>query len=566
MGLNAALATASRSLDAFTAGIQVAGQNIANANTPGYIRETLQLEPGRPYLRGGLLVGTGVSAPGIQQEIDQYLETRIHSANSDVKASKARESIYKQLEAEIRELGDGDLSSRLNGFLAAINDVVNQPESAAVRQLAVGEGRQLASDISSLNYRIQNLRKVQSVKVESLVEEANELIDQVQTLNVQITRLESAGLLRSDAGASRTLRYNALSRLSEIIPIQYIERQNGAVDVFTNSGSDYLVLGGQTQFLETTTSVDRGISVTNVQLSQTKAPITASGGELRGVIEGRDGVLGGFLDQLDTYTSNLIFEFNRIHSSGEGFKGHTSLASTHQVDDTTVALDSAGLDFTPQHGSFQLKLTNLMNGITQTTNVSIDLDGIGTDTTLDDLQAAIDAVANVSATITTDRRLKLDADTNFEIRFGDDTSGVLATLGINTFFTGADSSDIGINQIVANNHEFFATSKGGGPSDGRNAVDLAEFIDKPVDGLADVSLDRFYNSTISSLAQASASETAIALGFEGFRESLMNQRQQISGVSLDEEAIQILEFQRAFQASARLISTIDELFTELLSM
>jgi flagellar hook-associated protein 1 FlgK len=140
MGLNATLATAARSLEVYSAGIHVAGQNISNANTPGYIREELLLEAGQPYKKGGLVFGTGVLAAGIVQQIDSFLETRIHGANSDFSASEAKDAIYKQLEGEIRELSGDDLSTALNDFLATINNLMNQPESAALRQIAVQEG------------------------------------------------------------------------------------------------------------------------------------------------------------------------------------------------------------------------------------------------------------------------------------------------------------------------------------------------------------------------------------------------------------------------------------------
>lgn len=564
MGLNTALATAGRSLEVFSAGIQVAGQNVANANTPGYIRETLVLSTNASLRSGNLIFGTGVDAHSIQQEINVFLENRIHSANSDAEASKIREAVYKQLEIAIGELGDGDLSTRLNDFLASIHEVVNQPELAPLRQTAVQQGRQLANEIAAVRYEVDQLRESQWDRIDSLVSEANQLIAVIDDLNPRIAKLEVGGLVGSDAGALRTQRYNALNRLSEIIPIRFQERQDGSVDVF--SGSDYLVLAGQTQQLETITSTDRGVPIQTVRFSESKSLLRTESGELQGAVSARDQILGGFVDQLDAYASHLIAEFNRIHASGEGVNGFTSVLGQTPALDPAAALNAAGLPFAPEHGSFQIKVTNKLTGITNTTTISIDLDGIGAETTLTSLQAALDAVADVSASITTDRRLQLDADPNFEIRFANDTSGVLAALGVNTFFTGTDSQTIGVNPYVEADHTLFAAGRGGGPSDGSNAVALAEFIDRPVDGLGGVSLDSYYNSVISSVAQSSAAETAVATGIESFRESLFNQRTQFSGVSLDEEAIQILEFQKSFQAAARVISTVDELFTILLSI
>lgn len=454
MALNATLATAARSLEIFSAGMQVSGQNIANASTPGYIREELVLETADPYRRGSLIFGTGANAVGIQQQIDKYLETRLHSANTDVTAARARESVFQALELQLRELGEHDLSTSLNNFLAAVNGVANLPESSPARQIVVRQGEQLAQDVLALRDRINEVRLTQTARVDSLVAEANQLIDEIRELNPQIAQLESGGLLKSDAGALRTQRYNALSRLSEIIPIRFQEQSNGTVDVF--SGSEFLILAGSYQHLEAVPGSDRGVEIQTVRLSRTKADISMAGGELRGVIEGRDVIVGGFVDQLDSWVGNLIFEFNRLHSSGEGLKGFTSVMADARITDPTAALNAAGLDFTPTHGSFQLRIVNQATGIAQTTTISVDLDGIGADTSLDDLRAAIDAAANVSATIDSQGRLQLTADAGYEIRFANDTSGTLAALGVNTFFTGHDSSTIGVNEIVAKDHAYFA--------------------------------------------------------------------------------------------------------------
>lgn len=568
MGLNAALAMSGRALEVFTAGIQVSGQNVANASTPGYIRDELSLEANTPYRSGALVFGTGVLASGIVQQIDKFLETRIHTANTDLNTASSREAIFKQLEAEIGELGDGDLSTSLSGFLAAIQDVVNQPESAPFRQILLDRGAQFAQDIGYLRSRIDELRSTQTVAVDGLVQEANELIKKIDDLNPKIARLENSGLIKSDAGALRTQRYTALNRLSEILPIRFREREDGGVDVFTSN--DYLILGGTIQTLETFPTVDRGVQVQSVQLSKTKSVISsnATGGAIRGIIEGRDQILGGFVDELDKFTASIIQEFNRIHTSGEGLEGYTSVTAQNFVVDPTAVLNtpSNGLNFLPSHGSFQLKVRNKITGLTETTTVTIDLDGIGADTTLNSLRASIDGINNISASITTNGNLQIDADPNFEIRFADDTSGVLSSLGINTFFSGFDSQTIAVNPAIAANQNLIATGQGGGPSDSRNAALLAEFSRIPASGLNGLSLDEFYELTITAVGQASAAETSITDGLRGFQESLFSQREQFSGVSVDEEAIKILQYQHSFQAAARMISTIDELFTVLLTM
>ncbi len=394
MALNATLATAGQTLDVFSAGIQVAGQNVSNASTPGYIREELLLDPGITYRSGSLILGTGVTATGVQQQIDQFLEQRIHAANADASSATVKNSIYKQLEGEIQELSDKDLSTSFSNFLDAVQNLSAQPESTATRDLMVKQGSQMASEIRSLYQRVDDVRQSQTDRATGLVNEANDLIGQIDKLNKQIVKLESAGLSTSDAGAARSERYQALTRLSEILPIRYREQANGSVDVFTDS--DYLVLSGSTQQLEIASTGTTSDSF-RIELSKTGHNIARAGGELAGVVEGRDDVLSGFLNKLDDLTSNLIYQFNQLHASGEGLKGYTSITAQNQVDDTTVPLNQSSLAFTPQHGSFDVKIVNQQTGIAETTTIPVNLDGLGSDTSLDDLRAALDGVNNLSA-------------------------------------------------------------------------------------------------------------------------------------------------------------------------
>ncbi len=565
MGLNATLATARQSLDVFSAGVQLAGQNIANASTPGYIREVLLLEPGVSYRSGSLILGTGVIAQGVRQQIDQFLEQRIHIANGETSTATVKNTIYKQLENELAELGESDLSTALSDFFDAIQNVASQPESTGFRDLVAREGSDLARDIRSLYQRVDDLRRSKSQEVEQLVTEVNQLIEQIHSLNSQIVKLEFAGLGSSDAGAARSERYGALTRLSEILPIQYREQPTGAVDVF--SDSEFLVLSGTFQLLEIVNS-SASVDSFRIELSKTGHDISRAGGELRGLIEGSEEVFGTFLGQLNELTANLIFEFNQLHSSGEGLKGFTSVLSINGVLDDALPLNQAdnGLAFLPRHGSFMVQVVNQETGLRESSSITVDLDGIGSDSSLEDVRAALDAIPNLIASITPRGELHITSDAGFEFRFSDDSSGLLAALEINSFFTGSKASDIDVSGTILADSSYLATGQGGGPADGRNVTGFTELFEKSFAGLNGASLYGFYEQTITAIAQDSASMNAMATGFATFRDSLVSQQQQFTGVSLDEEAIKVLELQRGYQAAARIVSTVNDLFDVLLNL
>jgi flagellar hook-associated protein 1 len=566
MSLNGALSIAQRSLDLFSLGIQVAGNNISNASTPGYVRDELRVGPVPPYFSAGVLIGNGAIATGVRQVIDRFLETRIHAANTDYQGSAARAQAYTEIQNALRELGDEDLSTGLNSFLEAVQNAANQPNDPALRSIVIQQGERFADQVSGLRTQVEQVRAGYSQQIRTLVDEANSLIAQITDLNPRIGQLEAYGVASNEAGGLRVERLNALNRLSEIIPIRIREDASGQVEVFT--GSEFLILNGTTQNLQAVVApTETGVAEVSVETSRTHLELPAGGGELGGVLDARDRILTGFIEQLDQFVGNVIFQFNRVHAGGEGLRGFDSVTSESFVSDPTAALNAAGLAFAPEHGSFQLKSVNKTTGATTVSNIAIDLDGIGTDLSLAGLRDAINGSGgNVIATITSEGRLTITAAAGYEVRFGNDTSGVLAALGINTFFTGSSSDDIGVNALIAADQRYFASGRGGGDADNTNALELATVLDQPLEALGGVSVDQFYTNLVGTIAQAGSAEETLAAGNLNFRDSLKTQREQRSGVSIDEEAIKVMGLQRNYQAAARIISTIDELLNTLLQI
>ncbi len=563
MSLSGALATASRALQVFSTGIQVAGSNISNASTPGYVRDKLVLTPSPSSRTGPVLVGTGVNAVGVKQDLDTFLEGRLYKANSDAKASGARNSVHQQLQVALNELSDTDLSTSLQKLTAEFQKLANSPEDPGQRSIVVQQGTSFANDVKQLRERVDQYSLGIDDNIRSLTAEANDLIKTVSQLNPRISALEANGLDDSDAGSLRVQRLNALNRLSEIIPVKAIERPSGAVDVYT--GGEYLVLDGSAQYLETfNTAIDDGTSSLQVRLSSSKYQIESGSGELFGLVEGRDSVLGGFVSQLDQVTKAVIDQVNRVHAGGEGLVGFKDVTGANAVTSTSAALNNAGLSFPPSHGSFTVKIRNTQTGEVNSRVINVDLDGIGSDTSLASLVTDLTGVPNLTATITSDQKLRLQAGSGYEVRFGNDTSGLLAGLGINTFFTGSDSLNVAVNSNLSADSRLLASGQGAGPSDSSNALLLTKFADQSSQFLGGQTVTKFYTQLVSQVGQSAAAEKALSEGFSAFQDSLKTQREQRSGVNLDEETLAVLQLQKSYQASARVITVIDDLLNALL--
>ena len=565
MSLFGSIQLANNALRATQVGLQVVGQNMANANTPGYIREEVRFATGPTQRIGGLLQGTGVEVQAVIQKIDAFLEERLRGSTSDRVSAEAQEQTLEQLEGLVGELGNNDLSTSLNNFFASINEVLNQPESVSVRNLAVLKGQTLAGDINRLASRVDDIRRDVNERVTNIADDVNRIIDEVRKLNIRIAQFEGGGALQSDAVGLRDQRHMLLGELSKLIDVRVQEQTSGAVNVF--SGGDFLVFEGEARHVEVELTSDRGIAVSSLHISETGADLQATSGELAGVIQSRDQILGGFLDNLDNLAKTLAFEFNKVYSSGQGLKGYSQLTSEFAVLDPSQPLDAAGLPYTATNGSFDVQVFNRQTGLTQTTHIGVDLNGLDHDLTLTDLAAQFDAVDGITASINSAGRLTLRTDSaDQEIAFADDTSGILAALGLNTFFTGTGARSLGVSAAVVTDPSKFAASRGGVGADTEGAVELAAFLDRPLDSQGGGSLSTLYDRFTAGLTQDATIAKSVAEGFRTFEEGLRGQSLAITGVSLDEEAIRMIGYQQAFQASARYIATLADLMEVLVNL
>ncbi|MBN1912623.1 MAG: flagellar hook-associated protein FlgK [Pirellulales bacterium] len=565
MSLFGSIQMASNTLRANEIGLQVVGQNIANANTPGYVREEVIYSPAPTQRVGGLLLGLGVMTEAVVQKIDLFLEERLRGAVSEEARAATLEQAYIDLEKLVGELTETDLSTSLTNFFSSISEILNQPEDFSVRHLAVLQGETLTTDINRLAQRVGDLRVDVNDRIKDMADEMNRLIEEIRVLNVRIAETEGGDTSASDAVGLRDQRLVALTSLAEMIDIRVVEQRSGGVTVY--AGGDYLVFEGVSREVEVHLTSDRGLAAADIYIVDTQARLDTSAGQLNGLIEARDDTLGDFLDQLDDFSETLIFEFNKAYSRGQGLHGYTELTSTYQVDETNVPLDQAGLTFTPENGMFQVMVHNTRTGLTQTTDILVDLNGLDDDMTLEDLRLALDAINGISAEITISNELKITStDPNQEFAFAGDTSGVLAALGLNTFFDGAGALSISVNDVVKEDSATFAASESGIGIDTENAVILANFIDQPLASQNDASLAVLYDRMIGQMTQGATVATSTAEGARVYTLSLEGQKMAMSGVNLDEEAVRMIAFQRSFQASSKYIVTLTELFELLVSL
>lgn len=566
MSLYSSIQLASNTLRANQIGLQVVGQNIANANTPGYIREELVLRPGPTQRLGKLLLGLGVDVEAIIQKVDTFVQTQLRTAISDRASGETQEQTYLQLEQLIGEMSETDLSTSLNNFISSIHEILNQPEDAGVRHLAALQGKTLSGDIQRLHERVQTNRRDLNEQVVGMSVDINRLTEEIRELNVKIAEVEGGSVSKSDAVGLRDQRALALSKLSELINIRADEQSNGAVNVSIDG--TFLVFEGIRREVEVELGGDRGVTVANIRFADTDELLNVHSGKLAGLILSRDEILGGFLDQLDDFASTLIYEFNRVFSSGQGLTGYQSLTSQYAVASSSVALNEAGLPFTPHTGSFEVMVYNRQTGLTVSSDVHINLDGLGSDdTTLNSLATQLSEIDGVNASIDANGRITIRSESmEQDIAFGNDTSGVLAALGINTFFGGSGAGSIHVAETMLNDPSKFTASRSGIGVDTAGAVELAAFLDRPLASHNNHTISDLYDRLVGDVTQSSSVAQSIAEGYRVYEASLEARHLSVSGVSIDEETVRLMQYQRAFQASSRYIAALDELLQILVNL
>ena len=566
MSLFGSIRIGANSLRANDIALQVVGQNIANANTPSYIREEVILNPAPTQRVGGLLLGLGVQVDAVIQKIDSFLEERLRGAVSEQGEAETVEQVYAQLEGLINALADVNVGSLMTGFFNSISEILNQPGDRSIRNLVVLQGQRLAQDIQRLADRAQRLRNELNERVKNMAEDINRLMEEIRVLNVRISNTEGGQVSKSDAVGLRDQRLAALENLARLIDIRVIEQPSSGVVVYR--GGDYLVYEGTARQVQVALEYSGGFARADIHLSDTDAPLSPNSGQFRGLLDARDQVLGAFIDKLDQFAKTLIFEFNKVHSSGQGLNGYTRLTSQYQVVDLAAPLDDAGLPFTPVNGSFQLLVYNRRTGLTKTTEIKVNLGGLGRPTTLTSLVEAINSqVEGVRAEINYEKKVTLRTiSAEDELAFANDTSGLLAALGLNVFFTGISARDIAVSTEVTRDPAKFAASRGGIGADTVNAIELSQLIDKPLASRDGASLAVLYNWLVSEATQGSAIAKSVADGARVFEISLRGQKLSTSGVNLDEEAVRMIAHQRAYQAAAKYIAALAELFELLVSL
>jgi flagellar hook-associated protein 1 FlgK len=552
------------------ASIETTGHNIANANTEGYTRQRVDLSSRTPIDKGAYIVGQGVQVQTIARISDAFLEDRIRKENGTYSGLQESSGIMNEVEFNINELSDQDLSNKFNAFFSAMQDYSNNVSDNSTRIAFMEQGVSLANEFNRFDTSIADIQTKIDGKIGGEISNANLLLSKIAAINQEIVQTEKGGFSSSVANDLRDKRDTYLKELSSVLDIDVREESNGAA--YVSSAGQKLVSQSEFFALEANKLEIKGVPTSVIQFA-TGIAFEIKGGRLEALVNARDDKLSAIRADFDKLAGQFIFEMNKINATGRGLEGLTNVESEFSVFDPNVPLDVAKFSFNNnedifkvQNGSFDIVSENISDGSTKTFTVNVDLNGIGSESTLNDIIRQMNVVPNIKAELNPQKKLQISStNSNLQFYFANDTSDFLAAIGVNGFFSGVDSSTIAVKTNLRNNPQFISGALSSEKGDNSNAVRMVDLRNQLIFNNNKLTIDEYYQGLVGSIATETNRATELVKTHELINTNLANLKEEISGISTDEEAANLLKFQRSYQASARFVTVINDLLDTLIN-
>ncbi|MCA9483580.1 MAG: flagellar hook-associated protein FlgK [Nitrospina sp.] len=532
--------------------IEVTGNNIANVQTPGYTRQTVNLENNTPRQIGLGQLGTGVRVKSITRNFDRFLFSQTLSETTPMGSFQIRKEGFDRLELLFNETTGRSISTEMSNFFTSFEDLAANPSGLPERTTIQGNARSLASAFNTIGNALFQERQNLDLMVQDTVSEINSLLSGIAKLNRTIFQNENIGTT-STANDLRDERDRMVKSLAEYLDVTLVDEQNNQVRLTLADGTP-LVLGLKDFPLGTELNGDnngfKDILISDGQNGTINITNQINGGKLRGLLDLRDVEVPGIQDHFDRLAASLVREVNRVHREGFGLDGGSgrdffkplqatvrpsvlntgsAVVSVANASPTTASIDQYRIQFT---GATSFDLINRTTGASSGTFVftpgsTFNL-GNGLAVNITGTGAAGDVV-------------------DFSI-----SENAAATLAM--------------DPAVATNGSNIAAGLNG-VGDGKNATRLSQLQNQLLfdgnslvnSGSGAFTFVEFYNSLVSGIGVDSRSVSSAVTAQEGVMLQLNNRRESLSGVSIDEEMINLIKFQQAFAAAARLINVADEM-------
>ena len=419
-------------------GMQTASNNVANANTPGYSRQRVELGSAFTYgVHGNLQIGTGVDVNGISRLIDDGLERRIQMQRGLVGAAQVDDLRYREIEGIFAEPENG-LSRSFSDLFGALGQLRADPADRSLRGGLIQSGSLLSQQFNVLADRLGELGGSTFEEVRGLTRQVNQHTRAIARLNEQIISTEANG---SQANDLRDTRAQHINELNAMLDTRAIERSTGSVDLLV--GGALVVAGGRAEELLVSRTA---AGTTELHVDGHPTPARIQQGRIAALLRQEQSGLPAFTSRIDELARNTILEWNRLHSTGlpAGGSFQSLSASYAAVDgdgDGTIGdelLSQSGFPFDIQRGAIYVAVTDQDSGELSRTRIDVDPESM----TLQDFADQLSAVDNLTASIAPDGRLRVTAGNGYGFDFSTrvDPTPDAGTFGGRNATVGSDRS------------------------------------------------------------------------------------------------------------------------------
>jgi flagellar hook-associated protein 1 FlgK len=632
------LSTAVSGLLSYQRALSTTSHNIANVNTPGYSRQTVEFDTNNPSFLGGNFYGNGVHIESIARAYDQFLTREVR----DTTSIYTRADRFSEMAAHIDDvLADpqGGISPMLAEFFASVQDVADDPASTTARYAMINTAETLANRFASIDSRFEQLAQNTRTEVRDTVDEINSLVIQIRDLNISLNEIAPSAVSTQQAADLLDRRDSLLDQLAQKVDITVIDERENNLSIFIGNGQT--VLNGIEAFaLSTQPDVSdptRDVIAYNGLITVYDISAQLSGGELGGLLDFRDNVLDPTRNALGRSAIGIAETFNAQMRDGMDLNGNlgqdffsyqapqsiayatnagTPTVSTVISDvtalttaDYQLSFDGVNWNLTSDSGSSASvangsPATLVFEGLTLTINGATAVAGdrftikptlagaeslqvITTDPA--EIAAALPirssaslnnlGNANISAGIVTDvtdPNLLNTATFTFDNPPGTLRADVNVVVGAVAYAAGAaipysnnmvidaNGWQFSLNGAPQAGDVFSVESNAGGSGDNRNALNLAALQSAGVFDGGIASYQEDYGSLVGFVGSQALAANLERDAQGSLLFQAIDRKSSKASVNLDEEAADLIRYQQAYEASARLISTAQILFETLL--
>jgi flagellar hook-associated protein 1 FlgK len=519
--------------------LTVTSQNIANVNTPGFTRREALFAVAAPVALSGNLLGNGVTITGIKRYYDQFIQTQLLGQYENYGRSSALNQTLSQIEQIFNEAKNIGLAVPLTDFFNAWQELATNPEGFVQRSDLLQKANSLVLAAKQMERGITDNLESVSDSIDNIAERVNAIASEIAAINGKIVQVE-AGSQVQNANDLRDQRDVLMNELATLVDFSSYEDENGSMTIM--AGMRNLVSGETSNSLSTRTNEegDKDLYLDGINITG-----NIKKGQLGGLISVRDTIRTNSLNGLRRLIASLIQEINMLHRSGYGLDGTTDN------------------DF---FAPLQLSTRDFSSGADMTATITDS-----SQLTLDEYSIQFDASGNYlvynkqNGTLVTSGAYVSGSPISFD---GIEIS-ITGTVTSTDKFTVSPLTDVMKNfQVAISDQQKIAAASSNAalPGDNSNALRIVQLYQNSIANLGGATLSSYYGGLVSTIGSMSRAASDSLTFDDNLLSELNTKRESLSGVSLDEEAANLIRFQRSYQAGAKMIQITDELLQTLLDL